>query len=179
MPFEAIEKSALRQTKRHFTCHDVVADARLFELRVTGIEGLVRVLVDSRDRAAVVEFLPDSASPVMREEGRRVAAEWSLVRAGTADTPGSPDATATTTRWRSEDGHWAASMRYDRQASTPAIVHLSDERALERIFESAPLASLALAMNRLDEWGFATRTVMVPVDASGVLLGASVLGRLF
>jgi hypothetical protein len=70
-------------------------------MRVTGISGLVRVLVDSRDKVAAVQFASDSASPAMREEGRRVAAEWNLIRAGVSARPPSGDSSATFTRWQS------------------------------------------------------------------------------
>jgi hypothetical protein len=172
MPFAALEKSALRQMKRRFTCHAVVPGARLCELRVTGIDGLVRVLADARDRVAVVEFLPDSASPVMREEGRRVAAEWSLVRAGEADRREPADSTTSTTRWRSRDGKYGAYMRYDRLGTTPSLVHLTAANAVQGIQQSAPLASATLVLNRL----VASRDAGNLDDVSDVL-ATTVFGR--
>jgi hypothetical protein len=149
--FTVLERSAYRQTRQRFTCNTVVASARLCEMRVKGIEGLVRVLVDSHDRIAVVEFAPDSASPAMREEARRVAAEWSLIRAGESARPVSADTTTSVTRWQSEDGKWTAVMRYGGRESTPAVVTLADETAVAELSSSAPLASYVLALNGLIE----------------------------
>ena len=149
--FTALEKSAFRQTKQRFACNDVVRDVRFCEMRVTGIVGLVRVLVDSKDRVAAIQFLPDSASPAMREEARRVAAEWNLVRAGATDAPKPGDGGTRVTRWRSADGKWGAVMRYAAEANAPRFLHLSDATALAEIASSTPLASLALAFNQLVE----------------------------
>ena len=151
MSFKALDQSAFRQTKRRFTCFDVAGSARLCEMRVTGIAGKVRVLVDARGRAAVVQFLPDSASVVMREEGRRIAAEWNLVRRGVADRRDPPDSTTSITRWQSENGKYAAMMRYHPPSTTPALVHLADVMSIETIAESTPLASLTLALDHLIE----------------------------
>jgi hypothetical protein len=151
MNFETLEKEAARQAKGHFTCHVVVDPARLCELRVSGIPGLVRVLVDPRDRAAIIQFLPDSASPTMREEGRRIAAGWSLVRSGVADQRESNDAKTSTTRWSSEDQKWTALMRYGRLGTTPIAVQLTEHPAVKSILASVPLAPLVLVMNDLVE----------------------------
>lgn len=151
MPFEAIEQSAFRQMKGRFTCNPVVPGARLCDLRVSGIAGLVRALVDSRDRAVAIQFLPDSASPVMREEGRRVAAEWNVVRAGVAERPDPRDSATGVTRWRSEDGKWSARMRYGRFAATPDVLHLADESGLAGVLASTPLAPFVLALNQFVE----------------------------
>ena len=148
MPFGEIEAAALEQTKQRFTCRVPVPRSRLCELHVTGIPGRVRVLVDSLDRAAVVQFYPDSTSPVMREEGRKIAARWSLVRTGAAETPDAPGA-GTTTRWSSIDGKWYSMMRYAAKATTPSVVHLADVAALKSILNSAPFAQLVLGLNDL------------------------------
>ncbi len=187
MSFGEIEAAALEQTRQRFTCRVPVPGSRLCELHVTGIPGRVRVLVDSLDRAAVVQFYPDSASPVMREEGRKIAARWSLVRTGAAETPDSPGA-GTTTRWSSIDGKWFSMMQYAPDATTPSVVHLADVAALKSIFASAPFAQLVLGLNQLVEtedtdgprdlhaalaatmYGRPTEATMVPVagDVSSV-----------
>jgi hypothetical protein len=170
--FSVLEKSAFRQTKRRFVCNDVVPTARLCEMRVTGIGGLVRVLVNDRDRIAAVEFAPDSATPAMREETRRVAAEWNLVRPGASSRPPSYETTASITRWRSEDGKWTAFMRHDRHGSTPTLVHMGDEATLAAIGESSPLASYVLALNGVIE----ARDVP-NADAVSDVLGATMYRR--
>jgi len=149
--FSVLEKSAFRQTRQRFACNDVVASARLCEMRVTGIGGVVRVLVNDRDRIAAVEFAPDSATPAMREEARRVAAEWGLMRPGASSRPVPSDTSASITRWRSEDGNWTAFMRYDRLGSTPVLVHMGDEATLAAIGASSPLAAYVLALNGVIE----------------------------
>ncbi len=149
MSFAALDSQALREAKQRFTCHQVLPSARVCELHATGINGRLRVLVDARDRAAWIAFRPDSASPVMREEGRRIAAEWNRLRAGVQDEPRADAPNASTTRWISKDGHWSASMSYDRLATTPAMVQLGDEQALDTVRTQAPLAAEVLALNEV------------------------------
>jgi len=149
--FPVLEKSAFRQTKQRFTCNPVVGSARLCEMRVTGIEGLIRVLVDGRDRVTVVQFLPDSASPAMREESRRVAAEWNLIRPGASESPNEAGSESSVTRWQSADGKWGALMRKGGHGSTPVLVTLTDVAGLAEISSSAPLAPVTLGMNQLAE----------------------------
>ncbi|HUQ81448.1 MAG TPA: hypothetical protein VM076_09935 [Gemmatimonadaceae bacterium] len=170
--FSALEKSAFRQTKQRFTCNPVVGDARLCEMRVTGIEGLIRTLVDGRGRVTVVQFLPDSASPPMREESRRVAAEWNRIRSGVSDASGTPGSESAVTRWRSVDGKWGALMRYGRHGSTPTLVTLTDATSLAAVSSSTPLASVALALNQLAE----DRDLPVDGDVTAVI-GDIMYGR--
>ena len=170
--FQALEKSAFRQTKQRFTCHQIIPTARLCEMRVTGIAGLVRVLVNARERVAAVQFLPDSASAAMREESRRVTAEWNLVRAGATDPTEVSGSTSTVTRWRSIDGKWGAVIRSSNGGARPAILHLSDATALAELVSSAPLSSLVLALNQLAE-----SADLGNVDDVSEVLGTIVYGR--
>lgn len=170
--YAALEKSAYRQTKQHFICNAIVESTRVCEMRVTGITGLVRVLVDPRDKIAAVQFAPDSASPAMREEGRRIAAEWNLIRAGVSTRPQSGDSSATFTRWQSEDGKWTTEMRYGWLGTTPTRVHLRDETAIASIGKSAPLASYVLALN-----GFIESREVPNLDDVGDVLRTTMFGR--
>jgi hypothetical protein len=105
--------------------------------------------VDEGDRLVVLRFHPDSASVVLREEGRKVAAEWGLVERGVTDAPDDVSGDTSVTRWRSDNRRWSASMRYGRLGAAPTIITVADEEAVERIAGAGPLARLVLQVNRL------------------------------
>ena len=148
MPLAKAQKEVLRYGRHPFSCHAAIEPTRLCTLRVTGIPGLVRLLVDGRDRAAVVQFLPDTASPRMREEARRIAAWWGLVRDGVPSET-ERERQSTTTRWVSANHRWAALMRYGRLGASPVALELRDEPAVKAILSSAPLAPLILALSEV------------------------------
>ena len=151
MRFEQAESLMVREERRRFTCHVIVASSRLCTVQVTGIHGTVRSLVDGRDRIVLLAFHPDSASPVMREEGRKVAAQWKLIGPGASENPDNESPDATITRWTSEDFRWVASMRYDGESTSPTFLKVVDAHAMERIAASGPLARLVLEANGLLE----------------------------
>jgi hypothetical protein len=149
MPFEEIDEQAGREQRARFTCNTILTDTRLCELKSTGIPGRMRVLVDPRGRASTIQFLPDSASPIMREESRTIAATWNQIRAGFTEEPEPSAPARTRTVWMSQDERWGAAIATGRYAGTPSIVAITDEASMGRIRASAPLAPLVLAINGL------------------------------
>lgn len=149
MRFSALDAEAFRQTRRHFGCQEPMQRARLCELRTAGIPGVIRVLVDRSGRVARLQFTPDGESPLMREEGRRLAAVWNKVRVGVGDERSPRD--PSTTRWSSPDNRWSALLRYRPFGKTPFDVQLTDTRRLANAASNSPLAATVLAMNGLTD----------------------------
>lgn len=149
MRFKALDDEAFRQTTRRFGCQEAMQRARLCELRTEGIPGVIRVLVDGSGRVARLQFQPNGASPLMREEGRRLAATWNKVRVGIGDERNPRD--PSTTRWSSPDNRWAVLLRYGRLGKTPFDVQLTDTRRLANVAGTSPLAPTILAMNGLGD----------------------------
>jgi hypothetical protein len=145
MPFEVLQEASARPPDNPFVCRNVVRAARLCETRTLGVPGRMRVLVDSLDRVAVIQFRPDTASPLMREAGRRFAAEWNVINPGVPDE--SVDTTTHTTRWHTADHRWTAMVRYGRHGNTPEAIDLGDRMALAGVVASTPLTGFVLALN--------------------------------
>ena len=191
MRFAALDDIAFRQTRRRFACHEPMRRARLCELHTAGIPGVIRVLVDDAGRVARLQFQPDTSSPVMREEGRRLAAVWNQVQPGSTDAERARDA-ASTTRWGTSDHRWAALMSYGRLGKTPFDIELTDRRRLKEVAKNSTLAPTVLVLNAvaessdvvpmLDDVTYALRSIRsgrameasyeTPVPASYVLLPA-------
>ncbi|HEY7567020.1 MAG TPA: hypothetical protein VH762_05585 [Gemmatimonadaceae bacterium] len=150
MRFRDLDEVALRHSSGRFACQEPMQRIRLCELRAAGIPGDLRVLVDASGRVASLQFRPDSASPIMREEGRRIAAFWNKVREGVGDTKDSRDH-ASTIRWSSADNRWAALMRYGRLGKTPFEIQLTDRSRLTNIANTTTLAATMLVMNAVAE----------------------------
>ena len=148
--FQALNEDMRRQTRSGFICHELVRDVRYCEKRAHRIAGLIRLLVDSSDRVARIQFVPDSATPLMREEGRRIAARWNQVSEPTAESPRPWEPWAGTGRWASADSNWTALIRYGRLGRTPTVVQLTDERAFARIANTREaLGPIALVRSKL------------------------------
>ena len=126
MRFKAMDDIAYRQTRRRFVCEEPMDRTRLCELRTTGIRGVIKVFVE-------LQFYPYAESPLMREEGRRLAATWNKVREGVADERGGPRDPITRTRWSSPDNRWGALMRYARPEKTPFDIQLMDRGRLANV----------------------------------------------
>ena len=170
MSFEALDDQAAREQKRRFVCHPMADVARFCELKSTGIRGVMRVLVDGQGRAAIIQFMPDSADPIMREEGRRIAAAWNLVGARETDIPDPKGPTRTVTRWTGAEGRWTAAMTYGRLKATPSLIALADEAAVAEIRASSPLAPLVMGVNGLIDPDAAE-------DLLAIAMGPIMLGR--
>jgi hypothetical protein len=172
MRFGALDDEAFRQTRRRFGCQEPMQRARLCELRTAGIPGVIRVVVDGSGRVARLQFQPDGESPLMREEGRRLAATWNKVRLGIGDERNPRD--PSTTRWSSPDNRWGALMRYRRFGKTPFDVQLTESRRLAKVASTSPLAPTVLAMN-----GFTDSTDLPLNEDVSYVLKSIRLGREF
>ena len=189
MRFKAMDDIAFRQTRRRFVCQTPMERTRLCELRTTGIRGVMRVFADGSGRVVHLQFYPDSESPQMREEGRRLAATWNKVREGVADERGPRDP-ITRTRWSSPDNRWGALMRYARPEKTPFDIQLMDRGRLANVAKTSAIAPTILVLNAvaestdvlpvLDDVTYALKSIQsgramdasyeTPVPASDVLL---------
>ncbi len=149
MPFADADELMLREEKHRFTCHTILGANRLCTVRVTGIHATLRALVDESDRIVVLRFHPDSASVLLREEGRKMAAEWNLVARGANELSDDVMGDSSVTRWRSGNRRWSASIRYGRLGNSPSIIAVADEQSVERIASSGPVARLVLQVNGL------------------------------
>jgi hypothetical protein len=143
--FASINEQAVREAKTPFTCDTLGGGARLCTLQSTGIAGLTRIVVDSAGRAVVIQFLPDSETAVMRDEARRMAAEWNLVRPATMLEADLSSGERSVAYWATVDGHWSATMRHGRFPATPTLVSVTDGRRLARMVENDPVLYLRLA----------------------------------
>lgn len=150
MRFKALDDIAFHQTRRRFVCQEPMERTRLCELRTTGIPGVIRVFVDGSGRVVRLQFHPYGESPLMREEGRRLAATWNKVREGVADERGPRDP-ITTTRWSSPDNRWGAVMRYARPEKTPFDIQLMDRDRLANIAKNSAIAPTILVLNTVAE----------------------------
>ncbi|HET7457409.1 MAG TPA: hypothetical protein VFJ74_07125 [Gemmatimonadaceae bacterium] len=141
-PFQEMDDLAFREMKHHFACRSANDGFRLCELATDGPPGVMRVAVDERGRAIYVQFLTADTTLMMREESRRLGADWNLVRRGVAVRASSG---APATRWETEDHRWSAEMRAGESALLPSSITLADERAFARVAERSVPTLLLLA----------------------------------
>ena len=143
--FKSINDQAVREAESPFTCQALMGPTQLCTLRSRGISGLTRILVDSGGRAVVIQFLPDSETSVMRDEARRMAAEWNLVRPAANWEPDKERGERSVAHWSTADGRWSATMRFGRFPATPTLLSVVDERRLARVVADDPVLFLRLA----------------------------------
>ena len=149
--FRSINDQAVREAQTPFTCAALMGATQLCTLRSTGISGLTRILVDSGGRAVVIQFLPDSETSVMRDEARRMAAEWNLVRPAVNWEPDPRHGERSVAHWETVDGRWSATMRFGRFPASPTLLSVVDERRLREVVADDPVLYLRLAsLNMLD-----------------------------
>lgn len=141
MRFQAMDDEASREMKRRFACRPAGAGVRTCELATDGPPGRMRVVVDERGRAVVVRFEVADTTLKMREEARRLAAEWDLVSPG---QPHGAGTARTSTRWVSGGGRWSAEMHPGQVDPIPSAITLVDEPALARIVAASVPALAAL-----------------------------------
>lgn len=148
--FADLEQSLRSQTRRRFECHELLPDVRYCVMEAYGIDGKVRVVVAPNGRAARIQFVPDSASALMREEGRRLAARWNRIVEPVADPPDAVDPRLSTSRWTTEDERWTAMLRYWQLGSTPVTVQLTDHDTFESVLSNnEALSPTVLVLNKL------------------------------
>jgi hypothetical protein len=148
--FAALEANLKRQTRRSFECHELLQRVRYCEMEAHGIDGKIRVVVNAGGRVARIQFVPDSASAIMREEARRLAATWNRLVTPVADPPNAADPRLSTTRWFSEDERWNAMLRYWQLGKTPVTVQLTDRDGFQDVLSHVEaLTPAVLVLSKL------------------------------
>jgi hypothetical protein len=145
MSFAALDDEEFQATKRRFVCRSLGEAGRFCQLHGRKMKGMLRLLVDDDDRAVVVQFWPAEDNPVAADEGRRLAAEWSRVRPPESARPDNGPAWATTSRWRTIDRKWSATIQYSCSPRMPTVIEVADDAALAAAIVSAPDAASVLA----------------------------------
>jgi hypothetical protein len=145
--FKSMDDQASRESKRRYTCASlgIAGAGKLCRLETSGIRGTVLLVLDSLQRAIVIQFRSADGSRTMREEMRKAAAAWSTAvpagrrRHDDQTANGSP---SMATHWLTADGRWSATIGFSA-ADTLDVVTLRDEGALARIYANAPTVAFA------------------------------------
>ena len=144
MPFATYDDHTDSVSRQRFACRPFTGSDRLCELRASGLAGRMRLIVDSAGLIVLAHFAPTAESGPLRDEARRLAAEWGLVQPGMPRRLASDDE-ASGFRWVSPDGRWSAEMVYGRRWRTiPIGMGVADEAAIERIRRSSAEALFLL-----------------------------------
>jgi hypothetical protein len=149
--FQAMDEQANREAKRRYRCTPLRIEqlARHCTLETAGIRGSVALVVDSSDRAVVIQFRSSDGSRTMREEMRKVAAGWSAIVPGKGlEYTAANGVPFAGTHWVSSNGRWTATIQFS-SSDTLDIVTLRDERALARIHAGNPMGVFALDAREL------------------------------
>ncbi len=145
MAFSTLDDDEFEATKRRFVCTSFGEPGRFCQLHGRRVTGMLRLLVNDDGRAVVVQFWPAGDNPVAADEARRLAAEWSRVRAPERARPEGAPAWATTSRWRSIDRRWSATIQYSCSATMPRVIEIADDAGVADAIASAPDAASVLA----------------------------------
>jgi hypothetical protein len=145
MSFSALDDDEFKTTKRRFVCTSLGTAGRFCQLHGRKLTGMLRLLVNGDGRAVVIQFWPADDNLVVTDEARRLAAEWSKVRLPESARPDAGPAWATTSRWRTTDRKWSATIQYDCSPSMPTVIEIADESALAEAMASGPDAVSVLA----------------------------------
>jgi hypothetical protein len=152
-PFDDLNDEARKYMRHRFLCtnFDLRAAGKLCKLETDGPPGTLSLVVDTSGRAIVVAFRSADQSAMLRDEIRKVMAEWNKVaqpRRLTYVDAQHQDFAAT--QWQSRDGRWTATVHLEPDESKPeTAVTLRDERALAAIYLKEPLVQLAYHNERL------------------------------
>ena len=138
MSFSALDDDEFEATKRRFVCTSLGAAGRFCQLHGRRLTGMLRLLVNAKGRAVVIQFWPADDNLVVQDEARRLAAVWSKVRLPESARPERGPAWATTSRWRTVDRAWSATIQYDCSPSMPTVIEIADESALAEAMASGP-----------------------------------------
>ncbi len=145
MSFAALDDDEFEATKRRFVCTPLGEPGRFCQLHGRKMKGMLRLLVNDDGRAVVIQFWPAEDNPVAVDEARRLAAEWSRVRSPESARPDDGPAWATTSRWRTIDRRWSATVQYSCSPTMPTVLEIADDDALADAIASAPDAGSVLA----------------------------------
>ena len=146
MSFAEIDDREHEVSKRRFVCLPMADIGRLCQLHGRAMPGMLRIFVDADDRADVIQFWPADDNPNVRDEARRMAAQWTKVRPPlTAHADGEAE-WATTSRWRSIDKAWSATIQFSCRPQTPTVIEVADDGAVaDAIARTAVAAKLLSA----------------------------------
>ena len=140
-PFDAIDDREHEVSKRRFVCLPIADIGRLCQLHGRAMPGMLRIFVDADERAAVIQFWPEGDNGQVGDEARRMAAEWSRVRPPlTAQVDGEAD-WAETSRWRSIDKAWSATIQFSCRPQTPTVIEVADDVAIADAIARNPKAA--------------------------------------
>lgn len=145
MAFATLDDDEFEATKRRFVCTSLGEPGRFCQLHGRKMKGMLRLLVNDAGRAVVIQFWPAEDNPVATDEARRLAAVWSRVRAPESARPDEGPAWASTSRWRTTDRRWSATIQYSCSPSMPTVIEVADDEALAEAIASAPDAASVLA----------------------------------
>lgn len=143
--FRSMNRQATREAKRAYGCAALEAPGvgKGCSLETSGIRGSVHLLLDSADRAIVIQFRSGDTTRTMREELRKAAAQWSTIVPGrTLNYPVAGARDFQATHFATADGHWSATIAF-AEGVPGDVVTLRDDRALARMHANAPLSRLA------------------------------------
>ena len=152
-PFEDLNDEARKHMRHRFLCtnFELRPAGKLCKLETDGPPGTLSLVVDTSGRAIVVAFRSSDQSAMLRDEIRKVMAQWNKVsepRRLTYLDAQHEDFAAT--QWQSRDGRWTATVHLEPDEKKPeTAVTLRDERALAAIYLKEPLAQLAYHNERL------------------------------
>jgi hypothetical protein len=145
MPFSTIDDREHDATKRRYVCTPLEGTGRFCQLHGRQMPGMTRLFVDAKGRAAVIQFWPTEDNLRVGDEARRLAAEWSGVRQPMTARPDDGPHWATTSRWRTTDRQWSATIQYSCLATAPTVIEIADEAALAAAIERNPGSASQLA----------------------------------
>jgi hypothetical protein len=145
MAFSTIDDREQDATKRRFVCTPLEGAGRFCQLHGRALKGMVRLFVDAKGRASVIQFWPDDDDAFVGDEARRLAAEWTEVRAPLSDHPDEQRAWVTTSLWRTTDRRWSATIQFSCYPRTPTVIELADNAAIAEAIARNPAAAAQLA----------------------------------
>jgi hypothetical protein len=144
MSFSTIDDREHDATKRRFVCTPLPGTGRFCQLHGRAMDGMLRLFVDANDRAAVIQFWPED-NPLVGDQARRIAAEWTLVRPPQSARPDGAPAWMSTSHWRTTDRRWSATIQYSCFAGTPTVIEVADDAAVADAIAGNPEAEAQLA----------------------------------
>jgi len=146
MPFATIDDEEHDVTKRRWVCTPLTETGRFCQIHGrTMTKGMFRLFVDVSGRAAVVQFWPDADNAHVAEEATRLGAEWTRVTPPVTAHPLGGSPWEKTSRWRTTDKRWSATIQYSCSSTIPTVIEVADDAALADLRAHNPDAEAQLA----------------------------------
>jgi hypothetical protein len=154
--FEELDDQAYQAMRRRFRCKpfELRAAGQVCTIVTDGPPGTLSIVVDSLrgGPAVIVAFRSDERSAMLRDEIRKMMAQWNKVSPpGHLVYEDAQHNDFSATHWRTKDGRWSATIHLpsEDEKKGETAVTLRDERALAAIYLVTPLAQLHYANERL------------------------------